>query len=81
MRERDGDRGAGRGGERRLEERDAGRGAIEGSGWLGRGVGVGKGGTIGSGAVVAANSVVTKDVPAGTVVAGVPAKVIRDSLG
>lgn len=33
--------------------------------------------TIGKGAVVAANSVVTKDVPAYSVVAGIPAKVIK----
>ncbi len=32
---------------------------------------------IGKGAVVAAGAIVTKDVPAGTVVAGVPAKVIK----
>ncbi len=35
--------------------------------------------TVGKGAVVAAGSVVTKDVPAGTVVAGTPAKVIKNT--
>jgi len=45
--------------------------------WIGRGTAVLKGVTIGDGAIVAANSVVTRDVPAGTVVAGVPARVIR----
>jgi len=33
--------------------------------------------TIGDGAIVGANSVVTKDVPPGTIVAGIPAKVIK----
>ena len=33
--------------------------------------------TIGEGAIVASGAVVTKDVPPRTVVAGVPAKVIR----
>ena len=37
-----------------------------------------KGVTIGEGAVVGAGSVVTKDVPAWTVVAGNPAKVVKE---
>ena len=36
-----------------------------------------KGVTVGDGAIVAAGSIVTKDVPAGCIVAGVPAKVIK----
>lgn len=45
--------------------------------WLGVRVTVLKGVTIGDGAVIAAGSVVTKDVPAHCVAAGVPAQVIR----
>ena len=45
--------------------------------WLGARVTVCPGVTIGEGAIVGAGAVVTKDVPPRTVVAGVPAKVIR----
>ncbi|WP_225047670.1 sugar O-acetyltransferase [Lacticaseibacillus kribbianus] len=45
--------------------------------WLGANVTVLPGVTIGENAIVGAGAVVTKDVPANTVVAGVPAKVIR----
>lgn len=47
--------------------------------WLGASVTVLAGVTIGADAIVAAGSVVTGDVPAGTVVAGIPAKVIRNN--
>lgn len=50
---------------------------LEDNVWLGANVVVTSGVTIGSRAVVGANSVVTQDVPAGTIVAGSPAKVIR----
>lgn len=50
-----------------------GRGA-----WLGANVTVLPGVTIGDGAVIGAGSVVTKDVPANTVVVGVPARRVRD---
>jgi acetyltransferase-like isoleucine patch superfamily enzyme len=45
--------------------------------WIGRGVAVLKGITIGDGATVGANAVVTRDVPPGAVVAGVPAVQIQ----
>ncbi len=48
--------------------------------WLGENVMVLKGVTIGEGAIVAASSLVTKDVPAHTLVAGSPAKVIRENV-
>ncbi|WP_276592205.1 sugar O-acetyltransferase [Nocardioides lijunqiniae] len=45
--------------------------------WLGAAVTVVPGVTIGDGAIVGAGAVVTKDVPAHTIVAGVPARVVR----
>lgn len=45
--------------------------------WIGRGVTVLGGVIIGDGATVGANAVVTRDVPAGAIVAGVPAIPIR----
>ncbi len=45
--------------------------------WLGRGVIVNAGVTIGRGTIVGAGSVVTKDLPAGVLAGGAPAKVIR----
>ena len=45
--------------------------------WIGHGAIILPGRTIGNGAVIAAGAVVTKDVPAYSIVAGVPAKPIR----
>ena len=45
--------------------------------WLGARVTICPGVTIGEGAIVGAGAVVTKDVPPRTVVAGVPAKIIK----
>lgn len=45
--------------------------------WLGANVTVTPGVTIGDGAVIAAGAVVTRDVPANTVVGGVPARILK----
>jgi acetyltransferase-like isoleucine patch superfamily enzyme len=48
--------------------------------WIGSRATILKGVTIGDGAVIAAGSVVTKDVPPRTLVAGNPARVIRENV-
>lgn len=53
---------------------------IEGHVWIAAGAMILKGVHIGEGAVVAAGSVVTKDVPARCLVAGVPARVIEENV-
>ena len=54
---------------------------IEDDVWLGAGAVITDGVHVGKGAVVAAGAVVTKDVPAHTVVGGVPAKIIKEIDG
>lgn len=51
---------------------------IKRNAWIGAGATILPGVTVGENAVVAAGAVVNKDVPANTVVGGVPAKVIRE---
>jgi len=48
--------------------------------WIGHDVSIHKGVTIHTGSVVASNSVVTADVPPNTLVAGIPAKVVRQDV-
>lgn len=50
---------------------------IEDDVWIGCGVRIMPGVTIGRRSVVAAGAVVTKDIPAGSLVAGIPAKLIK----
>ncbi len=45
--------------------------------WIGSNAAILAGVTIGNGAIVGANAVVTRDVPDNTVVAGIPAKIMR----
>ncbi|MFI3296999.1 MAG: DapH/DapD/GlmU-related protein [bacterium] len=45
--------------------------------WVGEGVAIMPGVTIGEGAVIGANSVVTKNIPSYAVVAGIPARIIK----
>jgi acetyltransferase-like isoleucine patch superfamily enzyme len=54
---------------------------IEDDVWIGAGAVITDGVQVGRGAVVAAGAVVTEDVPPHTVVAGVPARVVREITG
>jgi len=53
---------------------------IKRNAWIGAGATILPGVTVGENAVVAAGAVVSRDVQANTVVAGIPAKVIRDNV-
>lgn len=46
--------------------------------WIGAGVHINQGVTIGDDAIVGSGSVVTKDIPAGVIAAGVPCRVLRE---
>lgn len=46
--------------------------------WIGAGVQINQGVTIGDNTIIGSGSVVTKDIPANVIAAGVPCKVIRD---
>jgi acetyltransferase-like isoleucine patch superfamily enzyme len=48
--------------------------------WIGNRAMILKGVSIGDGAIIAAGSIVTKNVPPNTIVAGIPAKIIKDRV-
>jgi acetyltransferase-like isoleucine patch superfamily enzyme len=63
--------------DRRLEVPDSAPVVLEENVWLGARAIVLPGVTIGTGSVIAAGSVVTRDIPAGHLAGGIPARIIR----
>lgn len=61
----------------RLQGLDTGPIAIASNSWIGAQVTILKGVTVGEGAIVAAGAIVSKDVASRSIVAGVPAKIIK----
>ena len=49
--------------------------------WIGFGAAIAKGVSIGEGAIVAAHAMVTRDIPPWTIVAGNPARIVRELSG
>jgi acetyltransferase-like isoleucine patch superfamily enzyme len=78
---RDADHGTRPGTPMRVQDHTAAPIRIGDDVWIARGVVILKGVSVGDGAIVAANSVVTRDVPPMTVVGGVPARVIKAREG
>jgi acetyltransferase-like isoleucine patch superfamily enzyme len=74
---RDANHGAKIGDPMRVQDHEFAPIVLEDDVWIARGCVVLKGVRIGQGAIVAANSVVTKDVPAYAIVGGVPAQFLR----
>lgn len=68
--------------QQRLNERTANTSPVrlEANVWVGAGVRVLKGARLGAGCVVAANAVVRGEFPAGTLLGGVPARVLRPAI-
>lgn len=63
------------------KSKKTGKVVLESDVWIGKGATILKGVTVGQGAAVAADSVVTNDVPSNTLVGGNPAEVIYQDIG